>query len=190
MIRVICVCTGNKYESIWVDNLKYMVDKFSNINYDKFEVIDNEDYGDVYDKLQIFKKFTDGNNIYFDLDSVIRDDCNMFIQDKLHVCYAWWRDAYHTPLNSSIISWKGNLSHIYDKFNEDPEYYMLKYHLGIDQYIYENHYHKTYIQGFCSYQTIKEECGYNIYLFNQRQEEMTKFGWWSKYLLPEFQDHF
>ena len=67
---------------------------------------------------------------------------------------------------------------------------MLKYHLGIDQYIYENHYHKTYIQGFCSYQTIKEECGYNIYLFNQRQEEMTKFGWWSKYLLPEFQDHF
>ena len=94
MIRVICVCTGTKYDPIWVDNLKYMVDNFSELDYSSFEVIEEEDYGDVYDKLQIFNKFRDGQNIYFDLDTVIRGDCNIFLEPKLHVCYAWWRDAF------------------------------------------------------------------------------------------------
>ena len=190
MLRVICVCTGSKYDPIWIDNLKYMVDNFSKLNYDNFSVVDQEDYGDVFDKLQMFKKYRDGQNIYFDLDTVIRNDCNIFIKQKLNVCYAWWRDAHHTPLNSSIISWKGDQSHIYDMFNEDPEYYMLKYQLGIDQYIYENHYHRTFMEGFCSYQTIQEEKNYNVYLFNQRHEHLYKEGWWSKYLLPQFRNHF
>ena len=37
--------TGTKFESWYVDNLKHMIDKFSNLKYDKFEVITKVVYG-------------------------------------------------------------------------------------------------------------------------------------------------
>ena len=65
-MRIICVNTGTKFESWYVDNLKHMIDKFSNLKYDKFEVITDTIYGGVYDKLQMFDLFKDGQNLYFD----------------------------------------------------------------------------------------------------------------------------
>ena len=38
-MRLICVNTGNKFSDWHTDNLKYMIDKFSGIKYDSFEVI-------------------------------------------------------------------------------------------------------------------------------------------------------
>ena len=56
MLNVICVCTGDKYHSIYVDNLKYMIDKFSNLKYDTFNVILEDKHDGVFNKLQIFEK--------------------------------------------------------------------------------------------------------------------------------------
>ena len=39
MLRVIAVNTGTKYSQWYVDNLKHMIDTYSNLNYNKFEVI-------------------------------------------------------------------------------------------------------------------------------------------------------
>ena len=44
MLRVIIVNTGNKFSNWYTDNLKYMIDKYSNLNYDKLEIIDEEIY--------------------------------------------------------------------------------------------------------------------------------------------------
>lgn len=73
---------------------------------------------------------------------------------------------------------------------EQPDYHMVKYHKGIDQYLHENHEYIVFPEGgVCSYQTILDEREYSVYLFNQRYESMQAPGWYQKYLLPEFQSH-
>ena len=42
-----------------------MIDQYSNLKYDKFEVIHTQLYEGVFDKLQMFDKFRDGQNIFF-----------------------------------------------------------------------------------------------------------------------------
>ncbi len=73
-MRIICVNTGEKYNQWYTDNLKYMIDNCSGLQYDSFEIINWEIYGGVYDKLQMFDRFKDGQNIYFDLDILIKGD--------------------------------------------------------------------------------------------------------------------
>ena len=41
-IRVICTRTGTKFNHWWEDNLKFMVDKHSGLEYDEFVVIKDE----------------------------------------------------------------------------------------------------------------------------------------------------
>lgn len=186
--RVICVRTGDKYDQWYEDNLKYMVDTYSGIEYDEWHCISDNLYEDnqVFNKLQIFDRFRDGQNIYFDLDVVIKGDCNHFLRKDLHVCHAWWRKPYHTPLNSSIISWQGDRSGIYKYFLTNPDAFMMKYYKGMDQYMYEIYRPETYKEGegFCSFQTIEDEQNYAVYLFNQRFEYLKTQGWWSHYQLP------
>ena len=59
-MRLICVNTGNKFSDWHTDNLKYMIDKFSGIKYDSFEVITENKHNGVFNKLQMFDKFRDG----------------------------------------------------------------------------------------------------------------------------------
>ena len=182
-MRIICVNTGKKYNQWYTDNLQFMIDNYSGLNYDSFEIINWEIYGGVYDKLQMFDRFRDGQNIYFDLDILIKGDCNKFLKKDFTVCNAWWRDTWHTPLNSSIISWYGDVSYIHNDFIKHLDYHLLKYHLGIDQFLYEFYNPKTYDDGYCSFQTITEEEDYDIYLFNQTHEYMKTTYWCQKYLL-------
>lgn len=185
--RVICVRTGDKFDQWYEDNLKHMVDTYSGLEYDEFVVIREDTYEGVFNKLQMFDRYRDGQNIYFDLDVVIKGDCNHLLREDFTVCHAWWREAYHTPLNSSIMSWRGDQSHIFEQFAEDPEYYMFKYDKGMDQYLYENIKYllfNEYFDSYCSYQTITEELPYDVYLFNQRFQEMKKPGWHHKFQLP------
>ena len=82
------------------------------------------------------------------------------------------------------MSWQGDYSWIHDKFMEQMDYYLLKYRRGMDQFIYENiDNYKLYTieDKFCSYQTILDEQDYVVYLFNQRNKEMLKDGWYGKY---------
>lgn len=163
-----------------------MIDIYSGLKYDEFVVIRNDEYEGVFNKLQMFDLYRDGQNIYFDLDVIIKGDCNHFLRKELTVCHAWWRDAWHTPLNSSIISWRGDRSDVFDFFIKDPEYYMLKYNLGIDQLLYENINLQTYNEsdGYCSYQTVTSEENYSVYLFNQLYQEMKLSGWHETFCKP------
>ena len=164
-----------------------MIDNYSNLKYDKFEVVTENRYDDergVFNKLLIFEKFKDDQNIYFDLDVLIKGDCNNLLRKEFTLCSAHWRPTYHTPLNSSIMSWQGDCSWIHDKFMEQMDYYLLKYRRGMDQFIYEvikDYKLYTKEDKFCSYQTILDEQDYNVYLFNQRGKEMLKDEWYAKY---------
>ena len=185
-MRVICVRTGDKFDTWYEENLKYMIDTYSNLNYSSFEIIRDDVYEGVYNKLLMFDRYRDGQNIYFDLDVLIKGDCNNFIRKDFTLCHAWWREEYHTRVNSSIMSWYGDQSHIFREFDKDPEYHMMKYSKGIDQIIYENISYKVYgcIDSYCSYQTVTDEKDYRVYLFNQNHQAMKLPGWHQQYQLP------
>ena len=190
MLRVIAVRTGTKYSKRYEDNLKYMIDTYSGLDYDEFAVIREDLYDEdtgSFNKLQMFDKFKDGQNIYFDLDMLIKGNCNHLLRKEFTVCHAHWRKAYHTPINSSIMSWEGDASYINKVFHEsDKQYMFTKYYRGEDQYIYENAKHNTYNEkdGYVSFQTVTEETDAAVYLFNQRYEKLIEKNWYTKYQIP------
>ena len=97
-----------------------MIDKYSGLSYDSFEVIENDLYGNWYNKLQMYDKFRDGENLYFDLDMIIYNKLpNLIRKDFTLLNDTWWRESAHTPLNSSIVSWTGDVSHIWNKFKSN-----------------------------------------------------------------------
>lgn len=186
-LRVIVVNTGTKYDKWYNDNIRHMVKNYSNLsNYEFVELSIDRFEMQVANKLVMFDEFRDGQNIYFDLDSIIKGDCNQFLKKELHVCHAWWRPAYHTPINSSIISWEGDLSHIYERYNDQEDYFQLKYSKGIDEYLYREFNPKTYSnKGYSSFQTITQNRqSDSVVLYNQRYEYLTSQGWWSQFQLP------
>ena len=106
-MRIICVNTGKKYTQWHTDNLKHMIDQYSGLKYDEFVCMDTDLYDGVFNKLIIFDRFRDGENIFFDLDVVIYNTLPDLVRKDLTLVHCWWRDKYHTPLNSSIMSfWK------------------------------------------------------------------------------------
>lgn len=190
MLRIICVRTGTKYDKWYEHNLKHMVDTYSNLDYDEFVCIKEDRYNDergVFNKLQMFDKYKDGQNIYFDLDVLIKGDCNHFLRDEFTVLRAHWRPPFHTPLNSSIVSWRGDASHVTDYFHSHKEFCLQHYDRGIDQYIYEKTNYKTYSKkdNYVSYQTVLNETDAAVYLFNQRYTHMKDSGWYTKYFLEK-----
>ena len=189
-MRIICVNTGDKFGTWYVKNLKHMIDTYSGLKYDEFVVISSENYKGVFNKLQMFDIYRDGENLYFDLDICIYGKVPNLIRKDPTVLHAWWRDRDHTTLNSSIISWTGDQSHIYETFKKDHNMWQEKYYRGIDQMLEENFKVATYNKVCYS---IKEneykpkDDNYSIMLFNQRQFYMEPgwTGWWTNYFLPK-----
>ena len=174
-MEVILVNTPPLYgEQRYIDNITYMLDNV-NEKYKKIHVIDDIVYGGVYDKLRIFEKFKTGQYLYLDLDLVITGKITHLLKDKFTLLNAWWRNAYHTPLNSSIMSWSGDYSHIYNKFAKDPDYYMVKYNKGIDEFFYKEIEYETYSMVCDSYNWDWGTSGaYPITLYNQAKDYMWK----------------
>lgn len=187
MIRIICVRTGNKFSQWYEDNLKHMIDVYSNVKYDEFVVIRDSVYDhQVFNKLLMFDRYRDGTNLYFDLDVLIKGDCNQFLNydKRIKVCKAWWREAFHTPLNSSIISWTGDKSTIFNFFSKNSTEFLKRYTRGMDQFLYEVYKPDTFNNGYCSFKTERYETDYSVYLFNQNHTIMQSSGWWQEYFLP------
>lgn len=189
-MRIICVNTGDKFGTWYVKNLKHMIDTYSGLKYDEFVVITSENHKDVFNKLQMFNIYKDGENLYFDLDICIYDKVPNLIRKDLTVLHAWWRDRDHTTFNSSIISWTGDQSHIYKTFIKNPKMYEEKYNRGIDQMLEENFDVKTYDKVCYSIKDNEykpKDDNYSIMLFNQKQYLMEPgwTGWWSTYFLPK-----
>ena len=188
-MRIICVNTGNKFGQWYVDNLKHMIDNYSGLKYDSFEVIEEEKHKGVFNKLQMFDKFRDGENLYFDLDICIYNKVPNLIRKDLTVLHAWWRDRAHTSFNSSIISWTGDQSHIYKAFKKDVNMWQEKYNKGIDQMLEENFEVANYDKICYSIkgnEYNKKDNNYSIMLFNQSQYLMLPgwSSWWTDYFLP------
>lgn len=187
-MEVVLVNTAPKYgQDWWVDNIKYMLDGV-HFEYDRISVIKDSVYGGPYDKLRLFDRFKDPNEqyIYFDLDICIMGDVTPFVREDFTLLHAWWRPILHTPLNSSIMSWKGDRSDIYNKFMEDDEYWMVKYYKGIDEYIKDHVEHKTYEKELAysyNYDNFARE-EYPVCIFNQAAQLIRdRTSWAKKYTL-------
>ncbi|MEM5878330.1 MAG: hypothetical protein QXF12_05620 [Candidatus Aenigmatarchaeota archaeon] len=143
--NIICLKIGEKYPSIYVNNLFYMIEKNTmikdyefycftdnaqglnkNINVIKIPKINNENiYGWFY-KLSLFDKKINplkGRMLYFDLDIVIISNIDCFIQcenDKLTILNDWIYKKYGIKkYNSSIMQWNIELySDLFDHFQK------------------------------------------------------------------------
>ena len=185
-MEVILVATGDYYgkDSWWVENMEHMLWE-ADVPFRQITVINDVVYGGVFDKLRIFDKCKDYDTqyLYLDLDMVIHSPIDGVFRDNLTVLHAWWREQLHTPYNSSVLSWKGDYSFIYQIFQDDPEFYMTRYHKGIDEYLYQNFDLDKYGPVCNSF----NYGGYNdmwpICLFNQASNKMRSPGPWTKYLL-------
>jgi len=186
MVTVVLVCTGNKYDEWYVDNVLYMICKHGKLEYDRVHII-RDGEGSVYDKLQMFKECAkDEHYLYFDLDVVIKGPITRLVKDDFTLLHAWWRRPAHTPLNSSIMSWWGDNSHIYDEFYEDEDYNRVRYYRGIDEFIHKNIDHKLYDKVCWSFPFYTEEMFYPVCLFNHGFSNMIhKAPWTQKYILQE-----
>ncbi len=184
MVVVVLVRTGKKYDEWYENNIIYMIKKFGERSDTKYHII-REGEGSVYDKLKMFKECTDDvNYLYFDLDIIIKKPIDHLIKDNFTLINAWWRAPLHTPLNSSIMSWKGDYSYIYDKFYEDEDYSRVKYWKGIDEYIYKEMDYNTYDDKVCwSYPWNRQELDYSVCLFNHEFAPAMRIeGWMKKYV--------
>ena len=184
-MRIICCLFGDKFTQWHVDNLKHMIDTYSGLKYDSFEVITEDLYGNWYNKLQMYDKFRDGENLYFDLDMVISGELPNLIRKEFTLLQdTWWREEAHTPLNSSIVSWTGDVSHIWDKFKANDTYYLEKYNKGSDEFYYREVEYQTYDPVCPKINMEKLNTEYNICTLGQMHHVMEKgwSGWWSPYL--------
>tara|TARA_B100001939_G_C16774818_1_gene544263 strand:- start:259 stop:822 length:564 start_codon:yes stop_codon:yes gene_type:complete len=187
MVEIILVCTGDRFGEWYVNNILHMIQKNGKLKYDNVHVIRTGE-GNYYDKLQMFRDFTDDvNYLYFDLDIIIKDDITHILKNKFTVLNAWWRPAFHTPINSSVISWRGDISYIYDNFYKDEDYSRVKYWRGIDEYLFKETPHEIYDKICWSYYwSDGRELNYPICLFNHNQFKIMKeLVWTRKYLLSE-----
>ena len=184
-MRIICCLFGDKFTQWHVDNLKHMIDTYSGLKYDSFEVITEDLYGNWYNKLQMYDKFRDGENLYFDLDMVISGELPNLIRKEFTLLEdTWWREEAHTPLNSSIVSWTGDVSHIWDKFKANDTYYLEKYNKGSDEFYYREVEYQTYDPVCPKINMEKLNTDYSVCTLGQMHHVMEKgwSGWWSPYL--------
>ena len=185
--RIICCRFGEKFTNWHVRNLKHMIDTYSGLKYDEFVVVSSDLYGNWYNKLQMYDIYRDGENLYFDLDVIIYDKLGTQIirKDFTLLDDTWWREPAHTPLNSSVVSWTGDVSHIWKKFKSNDEYYLKKYNKGSDEFYYKEIKYKTYNKICPKFNMERPDLNYSMCTLGQLHHIMEEgwTGWWSPYFI-------
>lgn len=186
-MRIICCKFGDKFTNWHVRNLKHMIDTYSGLKYDEFVVVSSDLYGNWYNKLQMYDIYRDGENLYFDLDVIIYDKLGTQIirKDFTLLDDTWWREPAHTPLNSSVVSWTGDVSHIWKKFKSNDEYYLKKYNKGSDEFYYKEIKYKTYNKICPKFNMERPDLNYSMCTLGQLHHIMEEgwTGWWSPYFI-------
>ena len=186
-MRIICCRFGDKFTNWHVRNLKHMIDTYSGLKYDEFVVVSSDLYGNWYNKLQMYDIYRDGENLYFDLDVIIYDKLGTQIirKDFTLLDDTWWREPAHTPLNSSVVSWTGDVSHIWKKFKSNDEYYLKKYNKGSDEFYYKEIKYKTYNKICPKFIMERPDLNYSMCTLGQLHHIMEEgwTGWWSPYFI-------
>ncbi len=106
-----------------------------------------------WNKLAMFQKdFLEGTCLYFDIDVVIQNNINHILDylcDDLTMIRCYWKgdrvtdgsspkfkERWDMYVNSSCLLWKGgSLSSIWEHFDANADYYMVKYK-GIDRFMF------------------------------------------------------
>ena len=162
MLTVSCVLTGDKYTEEDVYRLQKNVKDNITLPYHFVCLSDREidgvdtillpknDWG-VWNKMYLFKYLT--YTIYFDLDVHIQNNIDYLVRNQLTVIQCVWKPFWedntqigymNTQKNSSIMSWRGEQNKvIFDKFMEDPDYFMVRYP-GTDRYLDHEWFVKTF----------------------------------------------
>ena len=186
-MRIICCRFGDKFTNWHVRNLKHMIDTYSGLKYDEFVVVSSDLYGNWYNKLQMYDIYRDGENLYFDLDVIIYDKLGTQIirKDFTLLDDTWWREPAHTPLNSSVVSWTGDVSHIWKKFKSNDEYYLKKYNKGSDEFYHREIKYKTYNKICPKFNMERPDLNYSMCTLGQLHHIMEEgwTGWWSPYFI-------
>lgn len=188
MRRIICCRFGDKFTQWHVDNLKHMIDNYSGIEYDEFVVIEDNPYGNWYNKFQMYDRYRDGYNLYFDLDIVIYDKLPNLWRKKFTLLEdTWWREEAHTPLNSSIVSWAGDVSHMWEKFWPYADVYMRKYNKGSDEWYYKETEFNVFDPVCPKIDVYKPDKKYGVVTLGQLHHLMEEgwTGWWTKFFLSQ-----
>ena len=150
MINFVCVYHDNKknkktsYSHDYVLKLKNMIARnytrpyqfhcLSNVNLPIQTIPLKHNWIGWWSKVELFRpNLFDGPVFYLDLDILI---CNNFeyILDKLDYKNFYMIKGVDTKsinANSSIMSWQGDYSFIYENFQQNTEAIMSKYHKGI-----------------------------------------------------------
>lgn len=116
------------------------------------QYVDNQLDIIVYNKLFLFSDWMNnilppGPRVFFDLDLVIKhniDDILLNEGSELTLIDAEWRQKYdygfpifHHPFNSSCMKWNSrDPQRLWEMFISDPEYYLNKYHWGMDSFMF------------------------------------------------------
>ena len=186
-MRIICCKFGDKFTNWHVKNLKHMIDTYSGLKYDEFVVVSSDLYGNWYNKLQMYDIYRDGENLYFDLDVIIYDKLGTQIirKDFTLLDDTWWREPAHTPLNSSVVSWTGDVSHIWKKFKSNDKEYLKKYNKGSDEFYYKEIKYKTYNKICPKFNAEGPDKNYSMCTLGQLHHIMEEgwTGWWSPYFI-------
>ena len=167
MINIMCVKWGDKYSAEFVNKLFNMVEKNicgtpftfycytdngKDINPSVKIIPMQTDLTQYWPKLELFKLFRQGTNIFFDLDVVILQPMERLLSVKtrtVSILYSQWKEGfllphkkakpenkYPTQYNSSIMKWQDNQGdEIYNYFQKNKDMILFKYR-GIDRYLY------------------------------------------------------
>ena len=118
--------------------------------------------------------------IYDKLPNLVRKDFTL-LDDT------WWREPAHTPLNSSIVSWTGDVSHIWDRFKATDEAFIKRFTKGSDEWYYKFIDYKTYDKVCPSIKDYlyKQPPQFSVCTLGQMHHLQEKgwTGWYSEYFL-------
>jgi len=196
MLRIITMRYGDEYDKWYEDNFVHMINKYSNLDYDELYVLDNidphfaNDKTKMFNKLSLFKKFTDGCiNMCFDIDTIIKGDLNKFVTDEFTMCdaKAWQHPDYYSKygLASDVLTWSDDMSFIYDDFVKNLDYNLENGNEGTDAW-FRQYKPKTFdTKLYTSIRCKTNFDDYPIVFFNGHKETMLKKGWWHEYTLPQ-----
>ena len=185
-MRIICCKFGDKFTNWHIKNLKHMIDTYSGLKYDEFVVVSSDLYGNWYNKFQMYDIYRDGENLYFDLDVIIYNKLpNLIRKDFTLLNDTWWREPAHTPLNSSVVSWTGDVSHIWKKFKSNYKEYLKKYNKGSDEFYYREIEYETYDKVCPKLKAEGPDLNYSICTLGQMHHlmEIGWTGWWAPYFI-------
>jgi hypothetical protein len=122
-----------------------MIDEYSGLKYDSFEVIEDDLYGNWFNKFQMYDRVRDGENLYFDLDMIIYNKLpNLIRQNFTLLDDTWWRKPAHICPSIKDYLYYKPLSYIWDKFKKYDEFFITTYTRGSDEWYYKNIKYETF----------------------------------------------